>query len=172
MKSTFSLEEIFGKSAEYTVRLAALAKQIKKQGGNVEDLEMIFNDKILCRIAKILAAAGRLKRPFTVWNQEVGKHISISFIDLNVKTVKELYGSNCLPYGCRFVSESELSRLEQDNQGLLAYEDGLVIIGQKDDCWANQGERVFAIQKVGGFSSILLTDGVLPENCLFAVTFD
>lgn len=160
----------FGQSAQALTTLAALTRQVIKQNGMEEDIDLLSEDRILERVAKTLARAGRLRRPFDVWMRNgPDSHIQVFFISLNARIIEMLDDPNCLPNGYRFANQKEMEYLLFDNRDILADEDDLIIVGQKNSRFV---DNRFVILKVGGATSMHFPNGNIPQNTLFAVTYE
>lgn len=162
------LVTLFGKAAEMLVRLAALVRQIMKQGGQAEDINMLNDDRVLKRVAKVLASAGNLKRPFSVSVE--GKTIDIHLIGLTTKLMIDveqgLPGKNVW----RLAKAEELFNLALEHLGFLDEEDGLLIISERVDDDGDSHCRWLLSEKRGhAYKQWFKNNERVPRNCLFAV---
>lgn len=128
-------ERAFGISSQALTTLVKLAKQVKHQGGKKEDITLLDNEQVLQRVARVIARAGRLTRPFRInFIGGVDNWIDVQFMKLPINKISELE-SFVEELGCRLATESELRDLYIKNPEIFFdetdYDIGLCIIGTK-----------------------------------------
>jgi len=166
------LSRAYGVGAQAMLTMSKLTKQIKAKGGEEEDVRLLENnDHVLENVARLLARAGRLLRPFSV-NMDKGLE-DIFFIGLKIETVAGIC-LEILPGGqddwkvCRFATLDELRGLYDQYPGALQDEPDVMIIGEKIPFSSSS----FAVLTHEGADQMYFNfNHPLQKNWWFAVVF-
>lgn len=167
------LTRALGLSTEALQTMIKLIHQVRKQGGQDVDVRLLSQEKILERVAKVLARAGRLTRSFDVWMRNgPDSHVKIFFIGLNVASISDLTDRS-LPDGCRLATKAELERLLEDYPNILQDEDKLIIVGAGTESIGTSPRHWVITKEKGVTLNYLIPDGdPIGDHFLFATTFD
>lgn len=161
-----NLGRAYGLGAEAMKVMANLARQVKAQCGQEEDVRLLANEQVLERVAKVLARAGQLTRKFSV-NTTDGSNgwIEIFLVNFVINTINELgealksCGMACL------ATKAELDNLWQSYPGFLQDEDELIIVGSRDD----EDGRYWVMSKTGVVAQEITKDKIINNNYCFAL---
>lgn len=159
----------FGLGEEALRAMGKLARQITNQGGQEEDVRLIGNERILQRVAKVLARAGQLTRKFSV-NGGGGFEgwVEIFLVSFDIKTIDELGGALESWGMSRLANANELLDLCRRYPGFLQDENDLIIVGEHDD-----KDVYFVVAEVakGGVirRHIPSNEVITPDKFLFAL---
>ncbi|MFA5124778.1 MAG: hypothetical protein WC473_03065 [Patescibacteria group bacterium] len=123
-----------GLGSEILRIMTDLIHQVKNAGGDERDIRLLKDERILKRVATILARAGRLHKPFRVNSRSYPDgHVDVFFVGLKVKYLSDI--SSALPEHCRLATCQELRDLWLEYSKELSGESDLKIIG--DYCSEN-----------------------------------
>jgi len=163
------LVSAYGLGAEAMKIMANLARQVRKQGGKEEDVRLLENETILQKVAKVLASAGILGRPFDILcHNGHDSWITVFLHWYDINSIADLGEAVASWNGLRLLTKDELEYMWQKYPNLLEYEKDLFIVGEKvpgdDEYWT--------LTKEGFGIAYITNDKDISKNYCFAVTFD
>jgi len=165
-----NLVSAFGVAAETMTALAKLARQAKKQGGREDDVRLLENDRILQRVALVLARAGNLSRELKI-NATGGFEgwINVFLLQFNLASITDSDRA-VKSWKCRLLTKAELDALWQGYPNLLQFEDELVIVGENIES-IGQNSKHWVMTKAGVETRYIPLDEAIGENFRFAAAF-
>lgn len=160
------LVSAYGIGAEAMKCMADLARQIKKQGGREEDIRLLNDEKVLRRVARVLAGAGNSTRHFDVLSEDQD-WARLFLMGLSINGISQLEES-VATFGCRLATKIEMGDFYQRYSKIFYYDDDLIIVGGKDQ---KTGQHQIITSK--GVADLVITDNlVFTDNYRFAVVFN
>lgn len=163
------LVHAYGIGAEVMKVVANLARQIKIQGGQEDDIRILErSEKILARVAKVLARAENLTRTLLVnGGSGFDGWADINLVEFSFKSISQL-DSNLKSFVSRLATKAELEDLQKRNPGLLDDEPDLIIVGEKRET-ISEAESFWMLTKKGVAVGYIKTNEAVGDNYLFAL---